>query len=182
MRHIRHIVLATVILSTGAVMRPASAEVRREKTERRPYITEIGEPQSIGTAALQREAEKTNDMRDFFLRHGYPDYAEVQEIVPEWPWESYEVRTYYMHWNLEVTFGRVPFSEAMPDLGVLKFQSEIPPEKRHAIEVILEARVAPAAPPAPDAVPAAPPPTSEAPPPSAQPSAENPASTSGPEL
>ncbi len=179
-----HIVLATVILFASVVARPAAAEVRRERTERRPYITEVGEPRSIGPAALQREAEKASDMRDFFLRHGSPDYAEVQEIAPEWPWESYEIRTYYMHWNLEVTFGRVLFSEAMPDLGLLKFQGEIPPEKRHAIEVILEAHAAAAtaAPPAPAAVPVAPPSTSEAPPASAQPAAENLGQPPGTEL
>jgi hypothetical protein len=121
----------------------ASADIRREITERRPYITEVGEPESISMAALRREGDRNSDMREFFSRYGYPDYAEIQEVLPEWPWESYEIRVYYMHWNLEADFGRVLFSDALADLGVLRYQGDIPTEKRHEIEVLMAARTAP---------------------------------------
>lgn len=143
------VVLASAMFLTVVALPQARAGVRRETPERRPYITEIGEPYSISRATLQDEAAKISEMRDYFARYGYPDYAEVQEIAPEWPWESYEVRLYYMHWNLEVDFGHLLFSDAIADLGVRKYQGEIPPEKRRQIEVILEARVA--APPPPPA-------------------------------
>jgi hypothetical protein len=94
-------------------------------------------------ATLGRESEKLSELHDFLVRNGYPDYAEVQEVVPDWPWDSYEIRAYYMHWNLEVDFGRVLFSEAVADLGLEKFQGEIPAEKRHEIDVILQARQVP---------------------------------------
>ena len=99
MTHRRLFILATLLLS-GVAFRPCCGDVRRERSDRHPTVTEIGQPISISMAAVQREAEKISDMRDFIIRNGYPDYAEVQEVSPEWPWESYEVRSYYMHWNL----------------------------------------------------------------------------------
>jgi len=147
MTHRRLFVLATVVLLSAATGHRCIGEVRRERTEKRPTVTEIGEPYSISMATLQREAENISDLRDFLIRNGYPDYAEVQEVAPQWPWESYEVRLYYMHWNLEVDFGHVLFSTAMADLGVEKFQGEIAPEKRHEIDVILQARQTPPEPP-----------------------------------
>lgn len=156
MTHRMFFVLATVVLLSGATGRPSVGEVRREQTDRRPTVTEVGEPYSISMATLQREAEKISDLRDFIIRNGYPDYAEVQEVAPRWPWESYEVRLYYMHWNLEVDFGHVLFSNALTDLGVEKFQGEIAPEKRHEIDIILQARQTPPAAEAPIAPPMAP--------------------------
>jgi hypothetical protein len=147
MTHNRLFVLATVGLLIGTAGGPSAADVRHERTERKPSIVEIGEPHSISMATLQREAGKISDLRDFIIRNGYPDYAEVQEVAPAWPWESYEVRVYYMQWNIEVDFGHVLFSDALADLGVEKFWGDITPEKRHEIEVILQARQAP--PPAP---------------------------------
>jgi len=143
MTHNRLFVVATTVLLSTALLRPALGDVRRERSDRHPTVREIGEPYSISMATLARESEKLSDLRDFIIRNGYPDYAEVQEVAPEWPWESYEVRVYYMHWNLEVDFGRVLFSDAVADLGVEKFQGEIMPEKRHEIDVILQARQVP---------------------------------------
>jgi hypothetical protein len=62
------------------------------------------------------------------------------------------VRLYYLRRNIETDFGRVFLSAAMPNFGVLKFQGGIPSDKRHQIEVILQAREAPQPPPAPPAV------------------------------
>src|SRR5512143_3927124 len=111
MTHKRLLVLATTILLSGGFFRPALGDVRRERSERHPTVKEIGQPYSISMATLGQESEKLSDLRDFIIRNGYPDYAEVQEVAPDWPWESYEIRAYYMHWNLEVDFGRVLFSD-----------------------------------------------------------------------
>lgn len=153
-------VLAAVAFLTAGVVTPARADVRRQTTARRPYITEIGEPYSISLSTVRREAYKMSELREYLDLYGEPDYAEVQEIEPEWPWESYEVRLYYMRRNLETDFGHVFISSAMPNFGVLKYQGRIPPDKRHEIEVILQARQAPLAlplpkPPAPAAAKAA---------------------------
>ncbi|HVO24957.1 MAG TPA: hypothetical protein VMW56_15150 [Candidatus Margulisiibacteriota bacterium] len=174
MMHNRLFALATVALLIGTAGGPSAADVRRERTDRRPSIMEIGEPYSISMATLQREAAKISELRDFILRNGYPDYAEVQEVAPAWPWESYEVRLYYLQWDIEVDFGHVLFSDALADLGLEKFLGAITPEKRHEIEVILQARQIPPAPPvveAPPEMPSAPAPAApeaQAPPPASQ--------------
>lgn len=145
MTHKRLFVLATTLFLGGMMLGPAHGDVRRERSERHPSVTDIGEPYSITMATLGREAEKISDLRDYLIRNGYPDYAEVQEVAPQWPWESYEVRLYYMRWDVEVDFGHVLFSDAVADLGVEKFLGVITPEKRHEIDVILQARQAPPA-------------------------------------
>jgi hypothetical protein len=152
------------ILASGT----SFGDVRRTTSPRRPYIVEVGEPYSISLSTLEREADHLTPLREYIGFYGYPDYTEIQEIEPEWPWESYEVRSYYMRRNLELDFGHVFISPAMPHFGVVKFQSEIPADKRHQIEVILQTREMPppppAAPPAVAAMPAPPPaPVAEAP-------------------
>jgi len=133
------IVAATIGFALTAPRR-APGDVRRETPDRRPYIVEIGEPYGITMRAVSREAAHITALREYLSEYGYPDYAEVQEIRPEWPWESYEVRLYYIRRNLETDFGHVFVSAAMPHFGVMKFLGDITPEKRHEIEVILESR------------------------------------------
>src|SRR5216684_283735 len=140
------IALATVtLLATAATA--ALGDVRREKTGRRPYIVEVGEPYVITLPTLMHEADYMTDMADYLRDYGYPDYVEVQEIEPDWPWATYEVRLYYLRRNLEADFGHVKVSSAMPDLGMSKYLGDISPAKRHQIEVILQARQMPAPPP-----------------------------------
>jgi hypothetical protein len=159
-------VVTTALLLLAASARTAFGvygDVRREQTERRPYIVEIDQPYEIGVQRLQQEINHITALNTYVRDYGYPDYSEIQEIRPEWPWVPYEVRLYYMRRNLEVDFGPVILSEAAPNFGYLKFSGDITPEKRHEIEVVLQAREAPPPPPvavAP-AVEAAPPPPSE---------------------
>jgi hypothetical protein len=136
-------VLAAAVFFTSGVAAPARSDVRLRTTERRPYITEVGEPYAISLPTVRREARKISQLHEYLALYGEPDYAEVQEIEPEWPWESYEVRLYYMRRNIETDFGHVFISSAMPNFGVLKYQGPIPPDKRHEIEVILQARQLP---------------------------------------
>jgi hypothetical protein len=140
-------VVATALLLLAANAGAASGDVRRERTERRPYIVEIDQPYVIGAQRLQQEVNHISALKTYVRDYGYPDYTEIQDILPEWPWATYEVRLYYMRRNLEVDFGPVILSEATPNFGVLKFRGDITPEKRHEIEVVLQAREAPPAPP-----------------------------------
>jgi len=140
-------VLATALLLLTTEAGAAIGEVRRERPPRRPYIVEVGQPYAIGVQKLQYEVDHISALKVYVQEYGYPDYAEIQEILPEWPWEPYEVRLYYMQWNLEVDFGPVSVSEATPNLGMLKFSGDMTAEKRHEIEVVLQAREAPPPPP-----------------------------------
>ena len=143
----RQLLLVLVALTWLVAALPGTVrgDVRRDRSARRPYIVEIGEPYSITPATLQSEAIKMTELREYMSNYGQPDYAEIQEIGAEWPWDAYEVRLYYLRPNVETDFGHVLFSPAMPDLGVTKFQGQIPASKRHEIEVILAARQAPPA-------------------------------------
>jgi hypothetical protein len=131
-------VAAVVLLATNA-----AADVRRERPDRRPYIVEIDHPYEISVERVAEEAKKLSDMAMYIEYYGYPEYAEIQEIRPSWPWDTYEVRLFYVRRNIEVDFGRVVFSPAAPNYGVLKYRGEIPPEKLRRIELILEARKTP---------------------------------------
>ncbi len=137
MRYQRFII-ATACLTLISVALETAADVRRETPARRPYITEIGEPSPISRATLEREAARMEELRLFLDQYGYPDYAEVQEIRPEWPWDSYEVRLYYLRRNMEVDFGRaLTLPESYPNLGLVKFSGGIPASKRLEIELAL---------------------------------------------
>src|SRR5512143_860144 len=89
--------LSVLGLSSLACAAPAMADgVRRVTPERRPYITEIGAPFEIDAAQLERESGRISDLAVYLAAYGQPDYAEVQAIRPQWPWEAYEVRAYYL--------------------------------------------------------------------------------------
>jgi hypothetical protein len=139
------VVVAAAVFASAL---PANAvgNVRREVPSRRPYIVEVGEPYAISPPTLEAKANNLSELRDYLRDYGDPDYAEIQEIEPQWPWDPQEVRVYYLRRNLEVDFGHVILSDAMPNLGVLVFLGQIPPDKAHQIEVILQARQTPAAP------------------------------------
>ncbi len=151
--------LSSVCLALILSALPTRAEVRRETPARRPYITEIGDPYPISRATLDREAARMKELRLYLDQYGYPDYAEVQEIRPEWPWDSYEVRLYYLRRNVEVDFGRAfTLAESYPNLGLLKFSGGIPASKRLQIELALN----PPEPPPPPAVTTQPQPEAQA--------------------
>jgi hypothetical protein len=142
------LILATIILlgAVAAGSGTASADVRRERLARRPYITEVGYPYAINARRLQYEIAHLTELQEYIQDYGYPDYAEIQEVSPDWPWVPYEVRLYYLRSNLEAAFGPVLLSPAMPNLGVLKFRGDITPEKRHEIDLVLQSREKPAVP------------------------------------
>ena len=152
MRKTNGVIIGSAILATVFIAQGVQGDIRRTTPERRPYITELGEPYSISFNTLDDEASKNSDMRAYLNRYGWPDYAEIQEVMPEFPWESYEVRLFYLRRNLEVDFSHVVVSRALTDYGLLRYQGNIPSQKRHEIEVILEARLAPPPPPPPAAV------------------------------
>jgi hypothetical protein len=140
--------VATILLVTSFTGQ-AISDVRRERPLRRPYIVEIGEPYRISRATIDAESAKIDELRTYLAHYGYPDYAEIQEIRPEWPWESYEVRLYYLRRNTELDFGHVlSVDSAASGLGVLKFQGGIPASKRLQIEAALQNTSPPAPAPA----------------------------------
>ena len=159
------LVLTIAALLSIFESRATFGDVRREQTARRPYIVEVGQPYAINAHRLQYEIEHISELNEYVTDYGYPDYAEIQETSPEWPWEAYEVRLYYLQPNREADFSPVILSPAAPDFGVLRFRGEITAEKRHEVELVLQAREKPAVSPPVAAAPvaAAPPPAVAAP-------------------
>jgi len=148
--------LVALAVVAGALPAYASGNVRRETTAYRPYIVEVGEPYEISLQALETEATRLSELEDYITDYGYPDFAEVQEVEPQWPWTAREVRIYYLRRNLEADFGHVIVSDAITNLGVEAYIGQIPPEKAQQIETILQARQTPPPPAAPAALAAAP--------------------------
>jgi hypothetical protein len=136
--------LVAVALSAAA-SGTALGEVRRERLARRPYITEIGQPYALNAGALNQEIVRISDLRTYVSRYGYPDYAEIQQIAPDWPWKPYEVRLYYLDRDVEAVFGGVNLSPATPNFGVMKFHDNMTPQKRHEVELVLQSGIGPAA-------------------------------------
>jgi hypothetical protein len=147
MRKTNRLLIGSAVLATMLGAHGVHGDVRHSTSARRPYIVELGEPYSINSNTVDSEARKNSDMRAYLSRYGWPDYAEIQEVMPEWPWESYEVRLFYLRRNLEVDFSHVVVSRALTDYGLQRYQGTIPSQKQHEIEVVLEARNAPPAPP-----------------------------------
>ena len=134
------LIVSIGLLSLACGTPAVADEVRRVRSERRPYITEIGAPYEIDAAQLQHESRRISDLAVYLTAYGQPDYAEVQPIRPQWPWDAYEVRVYYLDRDVEVALGHVFLSPAYKDFGVLKFQGTIEPAKRYQIERALQAR------------------------------------------
>ncbi|GIW41621.1 MAG: hypothetical protein KatS3mg076_2198 [Candidatus Binatia bacterium] len=102
-----------------------ASELRRETPESRPYIVEIGEPEPIDEGRLAEEVQRNSDLRDYVRFYGYPDYAEVQEILPDPPWAPYEVRLHYLDRDETLAFGRVYVSPDITDFGLLKYRGAL---------------------------------------------------------
>lgn len=112
-------------------------EVRRMTPAHRPYIIEVGDPHAIDSHGLDLERKINSDLRAYLSFYGWPDYAEVQEIEPEIPWDVYEVRIYYLRRNVEVDFGRAFISPIVKDLGVIKYEGRMDSGTRDRIVALV---------------------------------------------
>jgi len=94
----------------------------------RPDIYEIGDPFPISRPTLASEMRRNDDLRLYISEYGWPDYAEVQEVLPLWPWADYEVRLYYLDRDLALAYGRYFIAPAFQSFGSRKSTGHIPPE------------------------------------------------------
>ena len=100
--------------------------------EHRPYITEVGKSQPIDQRRLQREMAINQDLRKHIDDYGYPEAAEIQEIVPDWPWAAYEVRLYYLRYDQELAYGQTLAAPSI-EYGLEKYSGPIRPEDRRRL-------------------------------------------------
>jgi hypothetical protein len=116
--------IATALILLGLAASEGAATMR--PAHDRPDVIEIGAPVLISRDLLKRELRRNSEMRLMVSLYGWPDYAEVQEIKPEYPYLPYEVRLYYLSRNEEWAFSPVIVSPALTDYGVRKYRGDIP--------------------------------------------------------
>ncbi|HUI24730.1 MAG TPA: hypothetical protein VL403_01500 [Candidatus Kryptonia bacterium] len=134
----KRLAVATALsLVPSVAMAIAYDDVRRVTPANRPYIVEIGEPQPLGPRALQRETRHNTDLREYLDFYGWPDYAEIQEIEPNFPWDAYEVRLYYLKRDREIAFGGAFIAPQVSDLGLIKYQGRMDPGTRDRIVALV---------------------------------------------
>lgn len=110
------------LVSAGA----ATADLR--PSVHRPALVEVGDPTMVDRSALRKEMERISDLKDHVARHGWPDYAEVQPVVAEDPFDEYEVRIYYILRQREFDFSHVDAAPWVKDFGIKRYEGPIPTE------------------------------------------------------
>jgi outer membrane protein OmpA-like peptidoglycan-associated protein len=145
------VVLCALCMVAASVGEAAAKERRRSKI--RPDIVFVGDPVLISRDLLQSEARRISELSEYLDKYGWPDFAEIQEVVPEKPWAAYEVHLFYVRRMRHLVFSRVNVAPSVTDFGVRKYDGRITPED---LARLLGIRPAPV--PTPVVVAAAPPP------------------------
>lgn len=138
---------ALSLAAVGMVLLSATgAKAEQLRTpDYRPYITEVGPPRTINRVRLDKEMQLNSDLASWIRDYGYPDVAEVQDVVPQYGWSDYEIRIFYIDRNQELAFGRVSFFPFIRDrsfvdnYGLIKFQGPLQSENRG--RVLASARI-----------------------------------------
>ena len=66
----------------------------------------VGEPEVLTPHGFERQMKRNPELAAYVARRGYPDWVERVEVDHNPPLAAYEIRTYYLRLNKEVTFTR----------------------------------------------------------------------------
>lgn len=127
---------AVAVLVSGAATGLWAEDIRRETPVDRPYIVEVGNPSVIDADRLAQEMKINRDLADHITYYGAPDLAETQEIDPEWPWASYEVRLFYLRYNQKLAFGLSTISPS-EDYGLQKYMGLMSAAERERVASLM---------------------------------------------
>jgi hypothetical protein len=131
--------MGRISLAVAALLVPVAVSAG-DGTRPSPYrtsVVDVGAPRLMTQHQLERQMSINPDLRSWISYYGYPDVAEYQEVVPQFGWADYEVRTYYLRRNQSLAFGMVaslPFgaepsmpdySGLLPAYGLLKYQGAL---------------------------------------------------------
>lgn len=108
------------LILTAMTVAPSLAELRQAPG--REEIVEIDNPVLVSRTVLQDEMRRNTGLSRYIRTYGYPDYVEVQEIQPDWPWAAYETRLYYVRRQRYLAFGRVNVAPYVTDYGLQKYE------------------------------------------------------------
>lgn len=101
-------------------------------TAERPYVCDIGQPKPLSYRSFQEVLSHNGAVRAVVARLGLPDWAEIQKVSTDAPWNSYEVRTYYRDSNRMYAFARA-FILDSTEIVLVRYQGPIPPGKFPAV-------------------------------------------------
>lgn len=113
-----------------------------DQSEERPYVCDIGPAEPLSMASFVQMLQDDNALRSTVARIGMPDAAELQRVLVNEPWVSYEVRTYYRKYDRMYVFGRA-FVLGNPQVSLLRHEGPIPASwlaSRAPIDADAEAR------------------------------------------
>lgn len=95
------------------------------QSDQRPYVCDIGPAEPLSMASFVQLLQDDGALRATVARIGMPDAAELQRVLVNDPWVSYEVRTYYRQYDRMFVFGRA-FILGNPQVSLLRHEGPIP--------------------------------------------------------
>jgi hypothetical protein len=117
--------LVRVVLGALWIAAVAASPALGELQPDRQDVYEIGAPLPISRQVLKQEMLRNSELAQYIGTYGYPDYAEVQEVRPQWPWAAYEVRIYYLRREMQLSFARVNVAPSVTDYGLERYAGPI---------------------------------------------------------
>jgi hypothetical protein len=123
---VARLMVVVTLLSSAVLLVCAPAFGEAKPALERPGIVDLDEPVLIDRDSLRREMRLNTNLAEYIDLYGWPDYAEIQEVVLQEPFAPYEVRLYYLKQNNYLAYGRVHIAPTVDDFGVRKFEGPIP--------------------------------------------------------
>lgn len=95
------------------------------QSDQRPYVCDIGAAKPLSMVSFVQLLQDDSAIRGTVARIGMPDAAELQRVLVNDPWVSYEVRTYYRDYDRMYVYGRA-FILGNPQVSMLRHEGPIP--------------------------------------------------------
>lgn len=117
------------------------------QADERPYVCDIGPAEPLSMVSFVQVLQDDAAIRALVARIGMPNAVELQRVLVNDPWLSYEIRVYYRGYDRMYVFGR-SFILGNPEVSLLRHEGPIPASwlaSRAPIDVDAEARRAEAA-------------------------------------
>jgi len=95
------------------------------QSDQRPYVCDIGPAEPLSMVSFIQLLQDDGAIRATVARIGMPDAAELQRVLVNDPWVTYEVRTYYRQYDRMFVFGRA-FILGNPQVSLLRHEGPIP--------------------------------------------------------
>jgi hypothetical protein len=92
------------------------------------YVCDVGSARQLSMRSFREVLATDEAVRSVVQRIGFPDRAELQQVLVAAPWLAWELRTYYRDYGRVYVFARA-FALDEPQISVLRYQGPIPEGK-----------------------------------------------------